>query len=79
MLIKINEAKAIEITKEKIRAWRENEFKANDIKLQNALVDGDEVAKAEAVAYRDYLRDLPTTCNGKTLDELKAMLAEKNI
>ena len=79
MLIKINNEKAIEITKEKIRTWREKEFKTNDIKLQNALVDVNEAAKQEAIEYRDYLRDLPTTCNGKTLDELKAMLTEKNI
>lgn len=75
MLIKINQDKAIEITKEKIRAWREIEFKANDIKLQNALVDGNETAKLEAVEYRDYLRDLPTQCEGKSLDELKMILS----
>lgn len=74
MLIKINNEKAIEITKEKIRAWRENEFKANDIKLQNALVDGDETAKQEAIEYRDYLRNLPAQCDGKSLDELKMIL-----
>lgn len=78
-MIKIDETKAIEITKNKLRAWRESEFKKNDIAIQNAIVNGDEVAKAEAVAYRDYLRDLPTQCEGKTLDELKAMLVEKGI
>lgn len=78
MLIKINQDKAIEITKEKIRAWREIEFKANDIKLQNALVDGDETARLEAVEYRDYLRDLPAQCEGKSLDELKAILGALN-
>lgn len=78
-MIKIDETKAIEITKNKLRAWREGEFKKNDIAIQNAIVDGDDVAKAEAVAYRDYLRDLPNQCEGKTLDELKAMLVEKGI
>lgn len=78
MLIKINNEKAIEITKEKIRAWRESEFKENDIKLQNALVDGDETAKLEAVKYRNYLRDLPTQCEGKSLDELKMILSSLN-
>lgn len=74
MLIKINNEKAIEITKEKIRQWRELKFKENDIKLQNALVDGDETARLEAVEYRDYLRDLPAKCDGKSLDELKTIL-----
>lgn len=75
MLIKINEDKAIEITKEKIRQWRELKFKENDVKLQNALVDGDETARQEAVEYRDYLRDLPAQCEGKSLDELKMILS----
>ena len=79
MLIKINNEKAIEITKEKIRTWRELKFKENDIKLQNALVDGDETAKQEAVEYRDYLRDLPAQCEGKNLDELKALISELGI
>lgn len=74
MLIKINNEKAIEITKEKIRTWRELRFKENDIKLQNALVDGNETARLEAVEYRDYLRDLPAQCDGKSLDELKTIL-----
>ena len=78
MLIKINEIKAIEITKEKIRQWRELKFKENDIKLQNALVDGDETARQEAVEYRDYLRDLPAQCDGKSLDELKMILSSLN-
>lgn len=75
MLIKINEEKAIEITKEKIRNWRELKFKENDVKLQNTLVDGDETARLEAVEYRDYLRDLPAQCEGKSLDELKMILS----
>ena len=79
MLIKINNEKAIEITKEKIRQWRELKFKENDVKLQNALVDGNETAKLEAVEYRDYLRDLPTQCEGKSLDELKALMSELSI
>lgn len=74
MLIKINNEKAIEITKEKIRQWRELKFKENDVKLQNALVDGDETARLEAVEYRDYLRDFPAQCDGKSLDELKTIL-----
>lgn len=43
-------------------------------KVQSGVVDGDDVAKQEATAYRDYLRDLPNQCDGKSLYELKAML-----
>jgi hypothetical protein len=34
-MIKTNELKAIEITKNKLREWREVEFKKNDIILNN--------------------------------------------
>ena len=77
MLIKINEEKAIEITKEKIRAWRESEFKSNDIKLQNAILDKTDTTFL--VERRDYLRDLPAQCEGKNLDELKALMSELGI
>ena len=71
-MIVINNSKAIELVKNKIRAWRENEFAKNDVAIQNALVDGKDTT--ELVARRDYLRDLPTTCDGKSLDELKVIL-----
>lgn len=77
-MIQINEAKAIDITKEKIRAWRDVEFAKNDIKLQNAIVDGNETVKAEAIAHRDYLRNLTDECNNKTIDELKSLLTKLN-
>lgn len=75
-MIVINEAKAIEITKDKLRAWRESEFKKNDVAIQNALVDGTDTT--ELIARRDYLRGLPNQCDGKSLEELKAMLEELN-
>lgn len=71
-MIVINNDKAIELVKNKIRAWRENEFAKNDVAIQNALVDGKDTT--ELVARRNYLRDLPTTCDGKSLDELKVIL-----
>ena len=73
-MIKIDEAKAIEITKNKIRVWRELEFKANDIAIQNALIDGADTATL--VERRDYLRDLPNQCEDKTLDELKVLMSQ---
>lgn len=53
-MITINLSKAAEITKQALRSWREGEFKRNDIAIQNALIDGDEEAKAEAIAYRIF-------------------------
>ena len=73
-MIVINNEKAIEITKEKIRAWREKEFAKNDIAIQNALVDGGDMDKL--VARREYLRNLPQACEGKTVEELLAILEE---
>lgn len=73
-MFEINNDKAVEVTKNRIRQWRESEFAKNDVVIQNALIDGDTEAQATAVARRDYLRDLPQQCEGKTLDELKAIL-----
>lgn len=77
MLIKINEEKAIEITKEIIRAWREEEFKKNDIAIQNAILDKTDTTSL--IERRDYLRDLPNRCNGKTLEELEVLINELGI
>lgn len=71
-MIVINNEKAIEIAKDKIRAWRDSEFKKNDIAIQNALVDG--IDTTELIAKRDYLRDLPSSCDGKSIEELKEIL-----
>lgn len=73
-MIKINQDKAIEITKDKIRVWREEEFKKNDIAIQNAILDKTDTTSL--VERRDYLRDLPNQCEGKNLDELKALMSE---
>lgn len=76
-MIVINQAKAIEVVKGKIRTWRDAEFKKNDVAIQNALVDGSDTA--EFIARRDYLRDLPSQCDGKSLDELKALMLELGV
>ena len=73
-MLKINPQKAIDIAKDRIRAWRETEFAENDVRIQNALADGDEQTRIQAVAYRDYLRDLPQQCEGKSIEELKAIM-----
>jgi len=73
-MLKINEVKAQEITKTKLRKFREVAFVENDIRIQNALIDGDVTAKAKAVKYRNYLRDLPALCEWKTVEELKIII-----
>lgn len=76
-MIKINTEKAIELVKNKIRIWRESEFKKNDLAIQNVLVEG--LDTAELIARRDYLRDLTATCEGKTVEQLKALIVELGI
>ena len=76
-MIKINTEKAIELVKDKIRVWRESEFKSNDLKIQSALVDG--LDTTELVKRRDYLRDLTKECEGKTVEELQKLMTELGI
>ena len=71
-MIVINNEKAIEIAKDKIRVWRDSEFKKNDIAIQNALLDGSDTT--ELITRRDYLRDLPSSCDGKSIEELTVIL-----
>lgn len=73
-MILINQSKAIEIAKNRVRAFRSNEFKANDLAIQNALLEGSDTSAL--VARRDYLRDLPDECDGKTVQELEALITE---
>lgn len=76
-MIQINIEKAIESTKEKIRAWRVEEFKKNDINIQNGLIDNIDISPF--VERRDFLRSLPETCESKKLDELKEMIEQYKI
>ena len=74
MLIKINQDKAIEITKEKIRAIREPMFAKLDVEFQMALEKGTDTSSI--VAEKQRLRDLTDLANDKTPDELLAILQE---
>ena len=71
-MITINNQKAIEMAKNKIRVWRENEFKKNDLDIQNALADNKDAT--EFIKRRDYLRDLTSQCENKTVDELLELI-----
>lgn len=75
-MIVINPNKAINIAKDMIRVWRNEEFIKNDVLIQNALVDGDTTALEVAKTRRDWLRNLPAECEGKTVEELKELLTE---
>lgn len=67
-MIVINNEKAIEVAKNKIRVWREDEFKKNDLDIQDALLFGGDI---EVLKLRkQYLCDLPTECENKTVAEL---------
>ena len=74
-MIQINSEKAVAIAKEKIRAIREIKYAENDIRIQNALADEDVDLKSKAIAYRDYLRGLPDTCENKTAEQLTDIIA----
>lgn len=74
MLIKINQDKAIEITKEKIRAIREPMFTKLDIEFQIALEKG--LDTTGIVAEKQRLRDLTDSANDKTPDELLLILTQ---
>lgn len=78
-MIRINQDKATLLAKQKIREWRAKEFSINDVSIQNALADGDEQARIDAVNRRDWLRDLPQQCNDKNVAELKALLIELGV
>lgn len=74
MLIKINNEKAIEITKDKIRALREPMFTKLDVEFQIALEKGLDTSKI--VAEKQILRDLTDLANDKTPDELLLILKQ---
>lgn len=75
----VNPERAVMVAQTFLRLWRGPEFAKNDIRIQNALADGNEQARIEAVAYRDYLRDLPQQCEGKTVEELKAFMIDLGV
>lgn len=74
MLIKINQDKAIEITKEKIRAIREPMFAKLDVEFQMALEKDTDTSGI--VAEKQRLRDLTDLANDKTPDELLLILTQ---
>jgi hypothetical protein len=73
-MIAINNDKAIEIAKEKIRAIREPKLKQLDIDFQRALETGSDTTLI--VQEKQRLRDLTDLANNKTVEELLIILEE---
>ena len=71
-MIKINQDKAIEIAKEKIRAIREPKFKQLDLDFQRVLETGSDTTLI--VQEKQKLRDLTDLANDKTVEELLSIL-----
>ena len=73
-MIVINNEKAIEIAKDKIRVIREPKFKQLDLDFQRALETGSDTTLI--VQEKQKLRDLTDIVNGKTVEELLVILEE---
>ena len=73
-MIVINNEKAIEVAKNKIRAIREPMFKKLDLDFQIALETGSDTTSI--VQEKQKLRDLTDTVNDKTVEELLVILNE---
>jgi hypothetical protein len=72
-MITINFDKAVEITKDRLRAERAALLAAQDVAFQRALESGADTAAI--VVEKQRLRDI-TNFTATTLDELKALKAE---
>lgn len=73
-MIVINNEKAIEIAKEKIRVIREPKLKKLDVDFQRALETGSDTTLI--VQEKQRLRDLTDLANDKTVEELLVILKE---
>lgn len=74
-MININMDKAREIHRDRIREARKPLLETADIAYMKALESGDDLAKAQAVAVKQLLRDAPAAPEieaAKTPSELKA-------
>jgi hypothetical protein len=71
--VTVNFAKAVELTKARLRAERTPLLAAQDVAFQRALEQG--TSTAAIVAEKQRLRDI-TNITATTLDELRALKAE---
>lgn len=78
-MININMNKARDIHRNRIRQAREPLFQTADVAYLRALETGNDVAKAQAAAVKQLLRDAPAVPEieqATTPDELKAVWNE---
>jgi len=71
-MIKINNTKAIEIAKEKIRAYRKPKLEALDVEFNRALETNTDTTSI--VTKKQELRDMTALADGKSVDELKVIV-----
>ena len=71
-MIKINNDKAIDITKDKIRTYRKPKLEALDVEAMRNISNADKLAEIEA--QKQELRDMPTIADGKSVEELQEIL-----
>ena len=74
-MININLDKAREIHRDRIRQARTKLFETADLAFMKAIETGDDLAKAQAVAVKQLLRDAPAASDidaASNPDELKA-------
>jgi len=71
-MITINQDKATDITKDAIRAYRTPLLDALDVDYQRATETGADTT--QIVADKQVLRDMPSTADGKSVDELKVIM-----
>jgi hypothetical protein len=73
--VNVNKAKAVEITKKRLRAEREPLLAKQDVAFQRALESGADTSAI--VAEKQRLRDITNLATeDKTLEELRALKAE---
>ena len=73
-MITVNNTKAIEITKEAIRAYRKPLLEALDVDYTRAVEVGGDTAAI--VASKQTLRDMTAIAEGKSVEELKVIVEE---
>lgn len=71
-MITINNDKAIEITKDKIREYRKPKLEALDVEVMRNISNQDKLQEIEA--QKQELRDMTTMANCKSVDELKSII-----
>lgn len=71
-MITVNIDKATAITKDKIREYRKPLLAALDVEFNRAVEAGADTSSI--ISQKKELRDMPDIANGKSIDELKAII-----